>query len=96
MNIINSVRRILGLQPLPHADAVRFEWRGELRRMEIKPGDRFVLMFHDFLTPHARNYIREQWAAFMDEDPSKSRLIILEGGAKIGICGHTEDGENRC
>lgn len=58
------------------------QFLGELRRMDVKPGDRFVLMIDKPMPMSMHARIREIWADFMGAD--KNKLLVLDSGIKIG------------
>lgn len=58
---------------------------GELRRLDVKPGDRFVIMSDRPLPMSAVEHIQKAWNAFIGSDETK--LLVLDGGLKIGAIG---------
>lgn len=66
-------------------DSIR--WLGELRRVDVKPGDRFVLMTDKVLSHESAEHLQKKWAHFMGEDAVSTKLLVLDGGMKIGAIG---------
>lgn len=64
---------------------------GELTRLDVKSGDRFVLTTEQYLTPTMVAKIRSAWAEFIGGDVEALRLLILDGGINLGVIGSTED-----
>ena len=58
---------------------------GELRRLDVKPGDRFVIMTDQRLTVEHYRKLQELWSGFIGSDGNK--LLVLDGGMKIGAIG---------
>lgn len=59
-----------------NSDVIRVEG-GELRRIEVRPGDLFVLTAPHRLTAQEAAAIREQWHSLVGADVP---LLVLEGG----------------
>lgn len=57
-----------------------------LQRIEARPGDRFVLLLPDKITKDLRQQIARVWDEFMPG----CRLLVLDGGAKLGVIGEAE------
>lgn len=55
---------------------------GDLARIEVKPGDRFVLMTDGAVSHDMAVRITEEWKRFMG--PDAPRLMILSDGIKLG------------
>jgi pyruvate kinase len=65
------------------ADEIRFV--GDLARLELKPGDRFVLTTSYVLHSAAREHIQRAWEDFTDSQPGDIKLLILDSGMKLGV-----------
>lgn len=61
---------------------------GNLARIEVKPGDRFVLMTDGPVSEETARRFTEEWKRFMGSDAPK--LMILSDGIKIGAIGYEE------
>lgn len=59
---------------------------GQLSKLEFKPGDRFVFITHERISPHAHEWMQGRWAEFFGADAPK--LLIMEAGS-LGVlrCG---------
>lgn len=71
-------------------DPDKINWLGELRRVDVKPGDRFVLMTEKVLSMQHRSNLQKHWAEFMGEDAGATKLLVLDGGMKIAVVGKAE------
>lgn len=58
---------------------------GDLARIEVRPGDRFVLMTDGAVSHDMAVRITEEWKRFMG--PDAPRLMILSDGIKVGVIG---------
>lgn len=58
---------------------------GDLQRVEVRPGDRFVLTVDDRMTDEGRKNVQKIWEVFAGEDAPK--LLVLEKGMKLGVFG---------
>lgn len=67
-------------------DAIKFF--GDLQRLDLKHGDKFVLTVDRPISDAAAANIKRMWHAFAGEDVP---LLILEGGMKIGVIGKAGD-----
>lgn len=56
---------------------------GELLRLQVRSGDKFVLMFPDQLSKEKLNRIAAMWKEFIGDD--KAQVLILDGGARLGV-----------
>lgn len=61
-----------------------FEKIGELKRLDIRPGDRFVLTCQSHLTASAVNNIRDLWSGYF-KGGEVPELVILYGGVELGV-----------
>ncbi len=61
---------------------------GDLQRLEVKPGDRFVLQVDYHPTAEMLDRFREVWRRVMGDDVP---LLVLEKGAKLGVVSLTQD-----
>lgn len=58
---------------------------GDLQRLELKPGDRFILSAPETLSRQQTDYIQTIWKEFVGGDTEKFKLLILVSGMKIGV-----------
>ncbi len=56
---------------------------GNLIRMQVRQGDKFVLMFEQKLPAEAVERIKEMWKEFIGDKDAK--LLVLTDGAKLGV-----------
>jgi len=56
---------------------------GEMQRVEFRSGDKFVLMMPDRISPSLAAHLHATWERFSGGFP----LLILDGGAKLGVIG---------
>jgi hypothetical protein len=61
-------------------------WLGELSRLEVRPGDRFVLQVDVVLTRDRIDRIREMWREFIG-DVDGTKVLILGPGERLGVFG---------
>ncbi|QAZ46133.1 hypothetical protein C1M53_27605 [Mesorhizobium sp. Pch-S] len=59
---------------------------GHLQRLEIKPGERFVLTCDYALSEADADRVRQAWDAFMGDVP----LLVLTDGISLGAVSHPE------
>lgn len=71
-------------------DDAEIRFVGELHRLDVMPGDKFVVTFPGVLSQQQAEHIRAKWAEFMG---SAHGLLVLSDGAKIGAIGTASDGE---
>lgn len=65
---------------------MRIEEIGELARLDVKPGDMFVLQCNDRLNPDVCERLKEMWGVkFKDRGLTPPMLLVLDGGMKIGV-----------
>lgn len=64
-------------------------WLGDMERLEIKPGDKFVLMVPGVISMEVHDRIQEVWEKFHGGDPDDFKLLILDQGIKLGVIGET-------
>ncbi len=57
---------------------------GDLQRLEVRPGDVFVLKVPEKLTQHVGEQIRETLISALG---GKNKVIILDHGWELGIVG---------
>jgi len=55
---------------------------GDLQRLEIKPGDKFVLTTPGCISMDQRERIVQVWKQFAGED---APVLILESGMRLGV-----------
>jgi hypothetical protein len=58
------------------------EFVGELRRLDVKPGDRFVITTSDVLSMAQAKLVQAQWKEFIG---GSVPLLILTSGMQIGV-----------
>jgi len=68
-------------------DGIRFV--GELQRLDVKPGDRFVISVPGPIPMEACERIRQQWKDFIGGDVP---VLILSDGIKIGAISGEQTG----
>lgn len=57
-----------------------FRELGELARLDVLPGDKFVLMTDNFLSLEQARRVGEMWGRYAPG----SKLLVLDGGMKLG------------
>ena len=63
---------------------IRFE--GDVRRISIQPGDRFVLTLRGMpLTPEVMEQLRASWKLFWENEPDAPKLFVTHAGAELVI-----------
>ena len=60
----------------------KINFLGDLQRLELKPGDCFVLTTEQHLSVETVERIQETWEKFVGGEEPK--LLILQGGMKLG------------
>jgi hypothetical protein len=68
-------------------DNPEIRYLGDLQRLDLKSGDRFVLTVDRPLSMDQHKRIQEAWRLFVGGDDDKLKLLILDGGLKIGVIG---------
>lgn len=58
---------------------------GDLQRLELKPGDRFVLTVDRPISGEMAAKLGEVWARFVGDDREDLKLLILDSGMKLGV-----------
>ncbi len=69
----------------------KINFLGDLQRLEIKQGDRFVLMVDDVISDSTATHIQTLWAQFIGAEGPK--LLILQRGMKLGVIGAVPEPE---
>lgn len=65
-------------------DTSEIRFLGEMQRLEIRPGDKFVMRVDQRLSMDQQEILRGHWRKFAgDEVP----LLILDRGVEIGVLG---------
>lgn len=72
------------------APAIRFV--GDLQRLEIKPGDKFVLMCDGRISAEQADQLHEYWNGFAGDGV---KLLVLESGAKLGVYSAPAEAERK-
>lgn len=60
-------------------------WVGELQRVDVKPGDRFVLSIDRPVSMEMKRCLEHIWEDFVGSNAAK--ILILEPGMKLGVFG---------
>lgn len=60
-------------------------WIGDLERLELRDGDRFVLSLPTVLTAEQHTCIQAAWRDFVGGDAERFKLLVMDGGAKLGV-----------
>jgi len=63
--------------------AEEIRYIGELQRLELKPGDRFVLTTDRPISHEQAERIKDVWHQFVG--PERHELLILDNGMKLGV-----------
>ena len=58
---------------------------GDLQRLELRPGDRFVLTAEGPISIEMAERIQRSWHEFTGGDDKRFPLIILADGLKLGV-----------
>ena len=58
------------------------------RRVDVKPGDKYVLMYHGVITEQMAADIKRGWEKFMGGDVP---ILILQDGMEIGVMRPSEE-----
>jgi hypothetical protein len=64
----------------PVSDDVHVRFVGDLQRLEVRSGDRYVLTVPERVSAEATVRIRKAWEQFAGNSP----LLILDGDMKVG------------
>lgn len=68
---------------VPHiAEEVRYI--GDLQRVTVHPGDKFVLSVDFIISDETRNRLQAEWERFMGHEYP---IIVLSPGMKLGVIG---------
>lgn len=67
-------------------------WLGDLQRLDIKPGDKFVLTMPGSLSEETVSRIQQVWREFVGGDEPK--ILVLSAGMKLGVFGDAQDTES--
>ena len=65
----------------------RIQWLGDLHRIDVRPGDVFVLKAQRRLTKEQRDMLREQWSAQM---PADCKCLVIDEAMEIGVFGKVQ------
>lgn len=63
---------------------------GDMERMVVKPGDRFVLTVPGMMTCETHGRLEAAWAGFVKGIDPTPLLLVLDAGAKLGVIGQTD------
>jgi hypothetical protein len=80
---------------MPKESEIRF--LGDLQRLTLKPGDRFVLIVPGRISPEMAARIQDIWTRWTENGDNLTtrvgKLLILEEGMKLGLinAGPSED-----
>ncbi len=58
---------------------------GDLARLDLRPGDRAVLMVPQRLTPERIENLRKVWENLWVGTPAPPRCIVLDDGVRLGV-----------
>ncbi len=58
---------------------------GDLTRLELKPGDRFVLQVPGPISHEDAGRLQHMWRHFVGGDAEELRLFIIERGMTLGV-----------
>ena len=70
--------------------APEIRYLGDLQRLELKAGDRFVLTVDRHLSAENHAAIQRVWADFVGQ-ADRLPLLVLEPGMKLGVIATGED-----
>lgn len=65
-------------------EKLTIRWTGDMQRLEIKPGDKFVLTLTGMVSDDAHKRIQSIWKEFAGEGVP---LLVLDPGEKLGVVG---------
>ena len=65
--------------------ARRIRYLGDLKRLDLKPGDQFVLMCSEKLTVAQMKALKAAWRKQMGND---FKVVVLGWGMKLGVINH--------
>ncbi len=68
-------------------DAPEVRILGELQRLELRPGDKFVLMCDRRISSDNLERLKAYWHQFAGEE---HKLLVLDDGLKLGVISTTE------
>lgn len=60
---------------------VELNYLGDLQRLSLKPGDKFVIQTDQHLSAEMVEHIRTLWEMFAGPDV---KLLVLDGGLRLG------------
>jgi hypothetical protein len=63
-------------------DEVRIRFVGELQRLELRPGDKFVLVFPSHITHDTAERLKQTWKDFAGEDYP---CAVISDGMKLAV-----------
>ncbi len=66
-------------------DAPDIRYLGDLQRLDMKEGDRFVLTCEGHVSLEMQEQIQKAWKVFIGEDAEKPPLLVLDRGFKLGV-----------
>jgi hypothetical protein len=74
----------------------KIEFVGELRRVDVKPGDRYVIMFPGPIGAETAHLVRLAWRRFAGTQRNgfwtdEPELLLLPDGAKLGVIRSDEE-----
>lgn len=67
-------------------DANEIRFVGDLRRCDVRPGDRFVLTVERPISRDTHDRIQAVWRDFIGSD-NPAKLLVLEDGMHLGVIG---------
>jgi len=69
---------------MPDDLSEKVEFLGSLSRLDLKPGDKFVLMCQRRISVEQANHIQRIWREFLGDQADRAQLLVLDDGAKLG------------
>lgn len=65
------------------AEEIRF--LGDLQRLQMQPGDLFVMTSDRPITNETARRLQEAWASVFGDEAERYKLIVLGDGLKVGL-----------
>ena len=72
---------------MPDPDKAPIQFIGHLQRLDLKPGDKFVLTVDEVLSHQTSDRLHLQWIEFVGgcDQAAIFPLLILQRGMKLGV-----------
>ena len=77
----------------PSIDSTPIRYLGDIRRVNIQPGDLFVLKCDSRITADQADKMRSIWKSRVCNGADEPRLVILERGMELEVIGIGESRE---